>query len=321
MTKRFLCTVALIADGSIGKVVLDGAKLFFVATAKVLLVCAMPLGAHASLSDEFTAYYTDVDGDGLEDVFFQSDLKIVLIAGDIVIPIDISDPAWLLKAGGSLGEFSSAVETNRLSSITSLLPLTLLELEVDGDPATIEYLVQAQDSGVSSLILSVGADGVPIVREEIANSLIQGNEMDANVASVSIVDSNGDGKDDIVIDYGAGTPQFIAYADPAGFFTSEETDPDIASVWFGFKQALMDNDLGTAVLSFSEAKQDRYQQVLSNVNGSLSSIATQVRGFKEIYLDNEIAIYGVNRTIGGQDMVFFATFRRDDLGNWTLESI
>lgn len=172
----------------------------------------------------YKIYSGDVDGDGLDDLYFEYHRPVIILHGDVATPITMAQlPNFVLYGtadGASLSygppleitlDESVIIGLKQLDSAASMVG----DFNGDGDSdlfvhSTVPLILHANDNNLPALAQTfpIGSDTT-----EIAVLLSS-----ADPEKIAIKDSNGDGKDDIVI---TGVTTLLAGA--SGTFDSHDS--------------------------------------------------------------------------------------------------
>ena len=160
--------------------------------------------------DSFEIFIGDVDGDGTDDLYLSSIPKFVLIAMEINIPLTVLDAEPVLFKGNGDGTYQDPVAWTTEVDLGSMsvANYTVHTGDFNGDGIQ-DLFFQSNSISYQSIILS-GASGDTALVAQLFNQL-EGKDVSADYSSVRIEDVNGDGKDDIILDYGQ-TSETIALA-------------------------------------------------------------------------------------------------------------
>ncbi len=167
--------------------------------------------------DNFEIYIGDVNQDGEPDIYYRAKEKILIIAGDITIPIPfVSEKSFYLSGlDGSLIELTEDVDLENFALIAS----EILEGDFNGDGLLDHLLIIDSSSPVDQLALNniiiYGDSG------DVPGSTYQFDKLegyDIEYASFTVKDINQDGKDDILIEDESET--VIALAQTNGAFNA-----------------------------------------------------------------------------------------------------
>ncbi len=151
--------------------------------------------------DSFEVYIGDVDGDGNEDLYLASIPKFVLIAMEINIPLTILDAEPVLFKGNGDGTFQDPIAWDAAVDLgtMSVADYTIHNGDFNGDGIQ-DLFFQSNSISYQSIVLS-GSNGDTALVAQLFDQL-EGKDVSSDYSSVKIEDVNGDGKDDIILDYG-----------------------------------------------------------------------------------------------------------------------
>ena len=151
--------------------------------------------------DSFEVFIGDVDGDGADDLYLAAIPRLLIIAEDINIPITIFDAKPILFQGygdGTLREptvWEAAVNLGDMS----VANYTLHSGDFNGDGIQ-DLFLQSDSISYQSIVLN--GDTTNLALNTQVFSRLEGKEVSADYSSIQVEDVNGDGKDDIILDYG-----------------------------------------------------------------------------------------------------------------------
>ncbi len=167
----------------------------------LLLTLATGLLSNASFaatqwdSDLYSVYTGDYNGDGLQDIILKGIVIIIPMDG-LIIPI-IRDSAVLQQ--NSDGTYSTLYPVS-LSSINAITlssgQYNIIEGDFNGDGIT-DFLLQAQNADDPSFIMyGEGSSALPSVQnlQDVTNTAVN-----ADAVTIIVSDTNGDGRDDLII--------------------------------------------------------------------------------------------------------------------------
>jgi hypothetical protein len=294
-----------------------------------ILICSVSKSIYAATYDEllnsYKAYYIDVDGDGLKDIYLKSQPQIIIIIFDPDIPIDINDkPNYFLKAGSVWGDYASPIEwTGAKPNLQNAVEQNILAGNTDNVAGTTELLIQSAEQGKSSVIISFVGFQPQNFLYEAELSLIEGQDISSEVSSIALNDSNADGRDDLTIKNILTGSQFSLISNADGTFgeTVTEEEVDVRKTWFGLQSALKQKDITSAITYFSARRQDNYAQIFADLKDDLPTIVQEFHNFYRLDVSDEIALFSINRNIDGENRLFFITFVKDSDAKWVIESL
>jgi len=98
-------------------------------------------------------------------------------------------------------------------------------------------------------------------------------------------------------------------------------DQTLRAVWNGMKTALTAGDKTRAMQYLDASAQRRYGPVFDILLPSMSQIAASFSDLQSVAFSGGIGEYAINRTINGENRVFFIYFGRNGDGVWRLGSM
>ncbi|MGR6872654.1 FG-GAP-like repeat-containing protein [Pseudomonas sp. HK3] len=195
---------------------LQKALLTFLST---LLLCAS-VSATNYREDSFE-YYSDITvpnyytgmNNYLQNVYVRERKRIVLINGDVITPIKYSDGGSFYRdsskanqLGGWDGSSNLSDKINRTNSIK----VHIGDFNGDGHSDQLLQPIASSEPGNMWLTIIYGSSGkLPLKIETIGSAPLSYGGLKTNVVELNIIDVNGDGKSDIVVEYIS--PDFSSY--------------------------------------------------------------------------------------------------------------
>ncbi|TQV70787.1 hypothetical protein FKG94_20905 [Exilibacterium tricleocarpae] len=174
-----------------------------------LAVGAASIAEASHLSaDRYDVYYGDIDDNGQQDIYFHGKDRFVLLHGDIVTPIKINEPSFVVYQN-SAGY--SAPQALTLSD-AQLAPLTLAVNDDDyfladfDDDTHLDALVRGATGSDPALILTGTAGrALPVILVEYTGAdALEHHSLSDRSLTLAVADSNNDGRLDIIL-VGAGS--------------------------------------------------------------------------------------------------------------------
>ncbi len=168
------------------------------------------------------------------------------------------------------------------------------------------------------------------------------------LASTAAIDSiafdfNGDGRDDFTSRKSPPATVQNTYTTPGLFVArlkvtdtsrrvyTAEVGIEVASfdtldvlflgVWNGMTSALAKRDVSTALIGLNARAAGFYAPIFQDLLADMPSIVQSFSLPHRAYVQDDLLEYAVNRTIDGQDRIFFVYLMRDADGVWRLESM
>ena len=108
---------------------------------------------------------------------------------------------------------------------------------------------------------------------------------------------------------------------PIVLYPESVLDQASRSAWSGLKSALASGDLGRASQYLSPSTRGRYASAFQTLAPYFSQILSTFSDLQPVSLSGEIGEYAINRTINGENRIFFLYFGRDGDGVWRLQSM
>ena len=90
--------------------------------------------------------------------------------------------------------------------------------------------------------------------------------------------------------------------------------------WNGMRQALIQNDIDTAVSYFTNSSKGSYQEMFSALSSDLSQIEQELGDIQFIKIMNSSVEYDIRITRHGEEYSFYLLFLRDEDGLWKIRS-
>ncbi|MEX2963364.1 Ig-like domain-containing protein [Microbulbifer sp. TYP-18] len=231
----------------------------------VVCLCVFLLGIGSLVAEASTGiaeggykiYKGDIDGDSLEDLYFEYRHPIILLHGEVVTPIALPGPPNFVLYGLMVGNklnYSSPVATTLSETVVNGLVLMADDFSLSGDfdgngsgdllvLGSVPLILHASDSN--------NGHDLPVLAQTFPPGSHTGDILSGvNPTDVSIQDVNGDGRDDIVI---SGTSGTTLLANTFGLF--EVNPPGVAAVYnFGY------DALGRLTSASDQINGDRFYQ-------------------------------------------------------------
>jgi hypothetical protein len=156
------------------------------------------------------------------------------------------------------------------------------------------------------------------------------------------VDFDGDGTDDFTTSDpqatlqhtystpGTYTPRLTVTGDQGTALSATGTievldgvsmDVMFTTMWNGMNNALVAGDKDTALSYLTDAAKEKYGPVFDVLLPYMADISASLSALQRAGLSSELCEYAVNRTINGQDRVFFIYFRKGDDGVWRISAM
>jgi len=196
---------------------------------RFLTTCLVGLSASfSSYADEFSSvshdlYYGDTNGDGVDDIYLKARDRIIIIAGDIDVPLPIAPEVSSLLIQSSSSYYWSGYGSPVVNETVDVSGLTKANERFytgnfNGDGYQ-DTLIRVPSSGHDSFTLAGSALG------QVPAMLQQGLDTATGVSlanqAITIKDANNDGRDDIVLDQ-SGPMDIAVIAASGGQFGSNQ---------------------------------------------------------------------------------------------------
>ena len=153
-------------------------------------------------SDSYVAYWGDVNGDGVPDIYLNANEKFLILGFEVAIPIRYTDGPNLLIRGNSDGSFQNAVVWNNAVNLSGLVASTHTAYfaDVDGDSVT-DLLLQSAHVSRDNIVVFFNSATSP--KSTLSFDEVSGSYASKDYASWTLEDVNGDGKTDLVLNKGS----------------------------------------------------------------------------------------------------------------------
>ncbi len=154
--------------------------------------------------DAFNIYIGDVDGDGYDDLYLASIPNFVLLAMDITIPLTLYDTSSVLFKGDAYGSFENSIAWSNNVNVDSLTlaDYTVHTGDFNGD-GVLDLLLQSNGISYQNIVLSGSTGDTPFTAQIFVS--LEGKVASSDYSTLTVQDVNGDGKDDVILDYGLST--------------------------------------------------------------------------------------------------------------------
>jgi PKD repeat protein len=126
------------------------------------------------------------------------------------------------------------------------------------------------------------------------------------------------------------TTRLRATDQQGGIFNAETTiavqdvammDAMFKSIWSNMNAALVAGDITTALTFLDGAAQRKYEPVWRVLQPHMAEIVASYSPIRGVEIGQNVAEYGVNRTINGENRLFLIYFLRDATGVWRLAAM
>ncbi|OUS24651.1 hypothetical protein A9Q99_24095 [Gammaproteobacteria bacterium 45_16_T64] len=169
-----------------------------------VLLAVLPSATYASSqwdSDLYTVYTGDYNNDGLQDIILKG--RFIVISSDgLNIPIVTNSAVLQQNSDGSYTVIDPVAYASLSGLTLSSGTYIIIEGDFNGDGVT-DFLLQAQNADDPSIILYGESGSSPASAQNLQH--VTNHFISADVATIIVTDTNGDGRDDIIVtnrDYG-----------------------------------------------------------------------------------------------------------------------
>jgi hypothetical protein len=98
-------------------------------------------------------------------------------------------------------------------------------------------------------------------------------------------------------------------------------DTMFTAIWSGMTTALAAGDTDTALSYLTDAAKEKYGRVVDALLPHMANITASFSALQRAGLSSELCEYAINRTVNGQDRVFFIYFQKGDDGVWRIAAM
>ncbi len=98
-------------------------------------------------------------------------------------------------------------------------------------------------------------------------------------------------------------------------------DTMFKSMWSNMNAALVAGDIPTALTFLDAAAQRKYEPVWQVLLPHMAEIVASYSPLRGVEIGQNVAEYGVNRTINGENRLFLIYFLKDKTGVWRLAAL
>lgn len=302
-------------------------RIFIVAAACVLVAAAVrsqsipPQYLFALQRSQYEVLSGDVNLDGYPDVLAKARKRFVMIDFDIPIPIPLKpySPTFALlsDSGGTYTLVANPGQSLIGSSVWQPASHDLVFGDVLGT-GNNAMLLRARTAGVPSFVIATSSStGAPVLLQRLSASNL-GVEIGGSAHSVSLIDTNRDGRADLVLRTN-GLIETVFAADDSGLFAAPSNDQDrVLMAWRAFCTALDSGDIASAQQFVLSSSRPRYVEALTAMGSTVTTLSSTLSEPREISTDASFAEYAVTQTYAGSAQVHLVVFRRSG-NSWLLE--
>ncbi len=108
---------------------------------------------------------------------------------------------------------------------------------------------------------------------------------------------------------------------PIVLYPESALDQASRAVWSGLKNALSSGDVARASQYLGFGMRERYATAFQTLAPYFSQIVGTLSDLQPVSLSGDLGEYAINRTINGENRIFFLYFGRDGDGVWRLQSM
>jgi hypothetical protein len=193
---------------------------------------------------------------------------------------------------------------------TGLAPIKVTAAPTDGvGPLTVVFDITPRNGvAIRKIELDVNGNGT------VLQTLIA--EPWTTTATYS-----GSGKINTVVRVTDTSGAIYTQAVPIVLTNQAALDQTLRAVWNGMKTALTSGDKARAMQYLDAAAQQRYGPVFDILLPNMPQIAATFSDIQSVALSGGIGEYAINRTINGENRIFFIYFGRNGDGVWRLGSM
>lgn len=100
-----------------------------------------------------------------------------------------------------------------------------------------------------------------------------------------------------------------------------QLDALFASVWDGMNAALLQSDVPRAVRALNGRAAEQYRPVFEDLAAAMPAIVSSYSRPQRVSARRDVLEYAVNRTVRGENRIFFVYLMRDADGVWRIDSM
>lgn len=262
----------------------------------------------------------DVNGDGTLDVLVKARVNITFVDLDVLVPIVIkpASPTFvLLSSGGTytLTKNPDAALVNHSAWQASSHDLVFGDVLGTGNNA---MLLRGRAIGAPNfVIVTSSSTGEPVLLQHLSAANL-GVDISGSTHSVSLVDTNRDGRADLVL-RANGTIDTVFAATADGLFAAPQDEKDrVMMAWRAFCAALDAGDLASAQQFISPVTRAKYMTGLTNLGAAVTTFTATLAQPREVSTTANFAEYAITQTYNGSTDLHLIVFRKSD-NRWRLE--
>lgn len=269
---------------------------------------------------QYRVFMGDVNGDGVLDVLVKAQLNITFVDIDMLVPIMLkpASPTFvLLSSGGtySLTTNPSTALLNHAAWQASSHDLVFGDVLGSGNNAML--LRSRTAGGPNFLIVTSSSTGAPVLLQQLSVANL-GVDIGGSTHSVSLIDTNRDGRADLVLRTN-GTIDTVFAASADGLFAAPQDEKDrVMMAWRAFCTALDAGDLASAQQFISPVTRAKYMTGLTNLGPAVTTFTSTLAQPREVSTSGNFAEYALTQTYNGSTYLHLIVFRKSD-NRWRLE--
>ena len=262
----------------------------------------------------------DVNGDGILDILAKAKLNVTFVDIDMLVPIVLkpASPTFvLLSSGGtySITTSPSAALVNHSAWQANSHDLVFGDVLGSGNNA---MLLRGRAAGAPSfVVVTSSSTGAPMLLQQLSIGNL-GIDISGSTHSVSLVDTNRDGRADLVLRTN-GTIDTVFAANADGLFAAPQDEEDrVMMAWRAFCAALDAGDLASAQQFISPVTRAKYIAGLTNLGPAVATFTSTLGQPREVSTGGNFAEYALTQTYNGATYLHVIVFRKSN-NRWQLE--